>query len=208
MKNIFLFLLKAPAPIQGIVLLLIIIPLSFLVIPFLISLLPIFIILGLLYLFYVITHMKDEDIANNRKIKYIKEALDKIQKYFEWLKKYIQRPARSKRENKVYSIVKEIFPEYKIHRNYTPYWLEVYPNKQLELDIFIEELKIGIEYQGRQHYMPVEKFGGKKGFKKQQRNDQLKKDLCHENGVTLVYFGYKEPITRERVEKRLKPHTK
>ena len=35
-----------------------------------------------------------------------------------------------------------------------------------------------IEYQGRQHYEPTSKFGGKKGFYQQQYNDTKKRRFC------------------------------
>ena len=40
-----------------------------------------------------------------------------------------------------------------------------------------------IEYQGEQHYISVEHFGGKKQLADQQRKDQLKRDYCqlHKN---------------------------
>lgn len=49
-----------------------------------------------------------------------------------------------------------------------------------------------IEYQGRQHYEPVAKFGGKKGFFQQQFNDNKKRRYCQLQGVTLVEIPYTE----------------
>ena len=47
-----------------------------------------------------------------------------------------------------------------------------------------------IEYQGEQHYSPVSKFGGKKGFKRQRRNDVLKRKYCLKNNIRLVSIPY------------------
>lgn len=49
-----------------------------------------------------------------------------------------------------------------------------------------------IEYQGKQHYEPSQKFGGKKGFYQQQFNDNKKRRFCALNGITLVEIPYTE----------------
>lgn len=47
-----------------------------------------------------------------------------------------------------------------------------------------------IEYQGRQHYEPITKFGGAKGFRKQQYNDAQKRQFCLRTGLKLVCIPY------------------
>ena len=49
-----------------------------------------------------------------------------------------------------------------------------------------------IEYQGKQHYEPSSKFGGKKGFYQQQYNDNKKRRFCQMNNLTLVEITYTE----------------
>lgn len=49
-----------------------------------------------------------------------------------------------------------------------------------------------IEFQGRQHYEPSDKFGGKKGFFQQQYNDRLKRRFCTFHGIKLVEIPYTE----------------
>lgn len=49
-----------------------------------------------------------------------------------------------------------------------------------------------IEYQGKQHYEPSAKFGGKKGFFQQQYNDNKKRRFCQMNGFTLIEIPYTE----------------
>ena len=71
------------------------------------------------------------------------------------------------------------------------------------LDIYVPHVKLAIEYQGRQHYEPVEFFGGQEGLRKTQERDRQKADLCRENGVRLVYFRYDEDVTRELVHVRI-----
>lgn len=101
-------------------------------------------------------------------------------------------------ESTLHKIVTSIFPEFTIARRYKAHWLE-----NLELDIFIHELKIGIEYQGIQHYKPLAHWGGEKGLERRLINDSRKRELCRGHGVQLVYFTYMDTITTEFVHKQL-----
>ncbi|MFQ5448359.1 MAG: hypothetical protein ACE5FF_15650 [Saprospiraceae bacterium] len=79
------------------------------------------------------------------------------------------------------------FPTSKIVRQYSPRWLG-----RQRLDIYIYRLKVAIEYQGKQHDVPVEFFGGQEAFKKTKQRDARKARLCKENNVALIYVrkGY------------------
>ena len=57
------------------------------------------------------------------------------------------------------------------------------------LDIYIPSMKIGIECQGLQHFKPIKYFGGIKGFEKRVKLDKMKKKLCEENKITLLYYS-------------------
>lgn len=52
-----------------------------------------------------------------------------------------------------------------------------------------------IECQGRQHYEPVGKYGGKKGFYQQQFNDNKKRRYCAMHGIPLVEIPYTDEGT-------------
>ncbi len=58
--------------------------------------------------------------------------------------------------------------------------------------VFDDDGKIDfiIEYQGRQHYEPTAKFGGKKGFYQQQYNDNKKRRFCALHGFKLLEIPY------------------
>lgn len=56
-------------------------------------------------------------------------------------------------------------------------------NKPLEIDIFIPQFRIGIEYQGRQHYQDIPRVAD---FDSQQRRDTLKKQECLKNDIALL----------------------
>ena len=64
------------------------------------------------------------------------------------------------------------------------------------LDIYIPSLKIGIEYQGQQHYESVEKFGGEEKLKTQQLLDINKKKICTQNDIILIEWNYEDKINK------------
>ena len=75
---------------------------------------------------------------------------------------------------------------------------------QQSLDIYIETAKIGIEYQGEQHYKAVDMWGGEESLKTNKERDLRKKQLCRENGVRLLEWFYQIPVNNENVIKFMK----
>jgi len=53
-----------------------------------------------------------------------------------------------------------------------------------------------IEYDGKQHYVPVKWFGGIEGFKKRQINDTIKTKYCIDNNLELIRIKYDEDIEK------------
>lgn len=72
---------------------------------------------------------------------------------------------------------------------YKPNWLG-----NMSLDIFIPSLKIGIEYQGKQHYKSGFFDKTESDLSIQQERDKRKKELCKNNGITLIEWTYKEEL--------------
>lgn len=65
--------------------------------------------------------------------------------------------------------------------------------KPLPFDFYLPYYNIAIEYDGEQHFRPVDFFGGKEKFKKQLNHDRTKDEFCKNNGITLLripYFNY------------------
>ena len=54
-----------------------------------------------------------------------------------------------------------------------------------------------IEYNGRQHYEPVEYFGGREKFLQQIRYDKKKIDYCNNNHIPLLIIKYDENIDKK-----------
>ena len=75
---------------------------------------------------------------------------------------------------------------------YRPDWLG-----RQSLDLYIPSLRTAIEYQGIQHYHPVEFFGGEEALLQRQELDRQKKILCGDNHVRLIEWPYSlEPTDR------------
>lgn len=61
----------------------------------------------------------------------------------------------------------------------------------LELDCFCEELKLALEYNGKQHYEFIPKFHKNMAeLYSQKYRDEMKKRLCVENGIDLIEVPY------------------
>jgi len=71
--------------------------------------------------------------------------------------------------------------------------------RPLPFDFKIKNKPIVIEYNGEQHYEPVEYFGGKEKFQKQQKNDNIKKQYCKENNIKLIEIPYWEKDNIEEI---------
>lgn len=62
----------------------------------------------------------------------------------------------------------------------------------LPFDFYLLDLDILIEYDGIQHFKPIEYFGGQKGLDEQQYNDNIKNEYCKSTGKTLLRIRYDE----------------
>ena len=58
---------------------------------------------------------------------------------------------------------------------------------QKQFNFYLLEYKIASECQGIQHYQPIEFFGGKKAFNGLINRDRLKKQLCEEHNIKMIY---------------------
>ena len=109
---------------------------------------------------------------------------------------------RWKSEELVYNITKKLYKDYQVIYQYKPFFLST-EKGNMSYDIYICGLKIAIEYQGKQHFEPVDYFGGEENFLKQKERDELKAKRSAEHGVKLIYVNYWEDLTPDLIRSKI-----
>lgn len=66
--------------------------------------------------------------------------------------------------------------------------------KSLKFDFYLPELNICIEYNGAQHYKPINHFGGDEYFKLITERDKIKQNFCQSNNIRLLIIRYDDDI--------------
>jgi len=99
-------------------------------------------------------------------------------------------------EEKIYGMLREIYPD-KIIRRHDRRNL-----KGLELDFNLPELRLGIEYDGEQHFDEelYKKLYGD-GFHAQVKRDRMKNVACRRKKIKLVRIKYDEKLTVSNIKK-------
>ena len=64
----------------------------------------------------------------------------------------------------------------------------------LSFDFYLSDYNAIIEFQGRQHYEPIDYFGGEGKFEQQVNHDKIKLDYCKQNNIRLLCIKYDEDI--------------
>ena len=65
-------------------------------------------------------------------------------------------------------------------------------NSLLKFDFFLPEKNICIEYDGQQHFIAKDFFGGKKELNNIQERDSLKNLYCKKNNIKIIRISYLE----------------
>ena len=84
-------------------------------------------------------------------------------------------------------IGRESIQEFNSWKNSLPQMAVIMSDERIDKDV-----KIAIEYQGKQHYQVVSKFGGSRGFHQQQFNDTQKRRFCKKYNLKLIEIPYTE----------------
>lgn len=122
---------------------------------------------------------------------------DKLQRY-----EYLLPENKWKSEQLVYQYVSQAYRKYDVLYQHRPFFLKS-DKGQMSYDVFICGLNIAIEYQGKQHFEPVEIFGGKEHYEEQVYRDKLKQKLSEEHGIHIVYINYWEDICPDLIKRRI-----
>jgi len=130
-----------------------------------------------------------------------KASFNSVHNYKSWCPKC----KKYKSQNKLFSIINNLFDGFTVHYNFLGFdWLK--NKRNMEIDIFVEEIGLAIEYDGIQHFKPVEFFGGQEKFKYQQKMDKLKNNIISSHSKDIPYFirfNYKDKLTPELVLAKL-----
>ena len=93
---------------------------------------------------------------------------------------------KSKGENKIIQILKNLSIDFISQIKFD----ECKDKKHLPFDFYLPEYNCCIEYDGEQHFKPVNHFGGEQQFKRRQKNDKIKTEYCIENDIRLIRIPY------------------
>ena len=66
--------------------------------------------------------------------------------------------------------------------------------RKLPFDFYLPQKNVCIEFQGAQHYSAYHHMGGEKAYQKLIVNDQIKKEFCKKNNITLLEIKFDENI--------------
>ena len=91
-------------------------------------------------------------------------------------------------------------------------WLARDGRHRMEIDIWVPSIKLAIEYDGEQHFIPIDfcgrgKDSAEENFKKIKGRDIVKDKIIKQHESEIKYFirfSYKEKITKEYVIEKLK----
>lgn len=100
---------------------------------------------------------------------------------------------RSQGEYLIRQILNELPSNYLVQSQYFFPDLRTDKNSGLYFDFVIfkdNEILCAIEYNGEQHYEPIEFFGGKESLIRQQYCDKLKREYCRNNNIPLIIIPF------------------
>ena len=60
----------------------------------------------------------------------------------------------------------------------------------IDFCVIKDDTKYFIEYNGKQHYVPIEHFGGEIKLKEQKNRDNLVRSYCKDNDIKLLELSY------------------
>lgn len=102
-------------------------------------------------------------------------------------------------------IINKILKSLNINYEYQKTFDDLKDTRSLSYDFYIPGQNILIEYQGVQHYQPIDYFGGKDKFAIQKKHDRMKVDYAKNNDYNLIAVPYTED-TFIKIKKYLIKH--
>ena len=99
-------------------------------------------------------------------------------------------------ESKGESTIAELLKKHNIDFVYQHTFDDCRRKNKLPFDFYAPIAKVAIEYDGVQHFLPIEHFGGIDAFNYRIENDRIKTDYCAANGIKLVRIRFDDDIEK------------
>lgn len=114
------------------------------------------------------------------------------------LLRHAETDAQAARERFLFdTVAREFGQTHRVEHHGRPEWLE-----RQHLDVWFPDSNLAIEFQGLQHFMPVDHFGGEMRFRDQYDRDLKKRRLCEDHECRLLIVD--EEYDREALLERLR----
>ena len=101
----------------------------------------------------------------------------------------------SKGENKIRLFLEENKINYVRQKKFS----QCKNKRPLPFDFYLPQHKTCIEYDGIQHFKPIEYFGGENMYNYIKHNDNIKENYCKNNDIKLIRISYDENIYRKLI---------
>jgi hypothetical protein len=92
-------------------------------------------------------------------------------------------------ETDLFRQIQAAFPETSVVQHGRPAWLG-----RQHFDVWLPHWRIALEYQGLQHFEPVDFFGGREAFERTVERDQRKAEVTQREGVHLLLVTEEDDI--------------
>ena len=113
-----------------------------------------------------------------------------LSSYIHW--NVIRCPRCSQKESKAETRIKNFLNYHNIIFKQERSFKDCKDIHALPFDFYLPDYNCCIEYNGKQHYEPVEYFGGNEDFIIRQKHDKIKSNYCNKNNIKLICIPYWE----------------
>ncbi len=96
-------------------------------------------------------------------------------------------------------IFNTLFYHFNLNENKDFYYGYILPNR-LHLDFYLPQYHLGIEYDGIQHFKPINYFGGIENYLGIIKRDKKKDTYCENNNITLIRIPYTVTTNKEIID--------
>lgn len=96
--------------------------------------------------------------------------------------------SRGEAEVRMYLLEKGVFFEEQVRFDDCRY------KKSLPFDFYLPTMNTLIEFDGEQHFQPIEHWGGERSFLEIQQRDKIKTDFCLSNNIKLIRISYMDDV--------------